>query len=177
MSAIPDPVVFPELIFGIAGPIGVDIDGISKAIVERLDVVQYRAVPIKLTHEMKRINIDVDVETPAIKGKFDEYWWKMDYANSLRKHYGKPDALARIAIDAIRAARANENIRLKNASNNNHTEHSAADFDEAMKPPIDRFAYIIRQLKHPEEVKLLRQVYGKQFVLARIMQHRLADVV
>jgi hypothetical protein len=59
MSAIPDPVVFPELIFGIAGPIGVDIDGISKAIVERLDVVQYRAVPIKLTVEMKRINIDV----------------------------------------------------------------------------------------------------------------------
>jgi len=34
-----------------------------------------------------------------------------------------------------------------------------------MKRPIDRFAYIIRQLKHPEEVKLLRQVYGKQFVL------------
>jgi hypothetical protein len=35
----------------------------------------------------------------------------------------------------------------------------------AMNRPIDRFAYIIRQLKHPEEVKLLRQVYGKQFVL------------
>jgi cytidine deaminase len=91
MSAIPDPVVFPELIFGIAGPIGVDIDGISKAIVESLDVVRYRAVPIKLTDEMKGINIDVDVDAQASNGKFDEYWWKMDYANALRKHYEKPD--------------------------------------------------------------------------------------
>jgi deoxycytidylate deaminase len=163
MSAIPDPVVFPELIFGIAGPIGVDIDGISKAIIECLDVVRYRAVPIKLTDEMKRFTINVDAQ--ASTGKYDAYWWKMDYANALRRHYEKPDALARIAIDAIRTARANENIRIEKANPHDHIQYSAANFDEAKKRPIDRFAYIIRQLKHPEEVKLLRQVYGKQFVL------------
>jgi hypothetical protein len=159
MSAIPDPVVFPELIFGIAGPIGVDIDGISKAIVERLDVVRYRAVPIKLTDEMKDINIDVDVDAPASNGKFDEYWWKMDYANALRKHYEKPDALARIAVNAIRIARANENIRLKNANNNDHTQHSAADFDEATKHPNERDRLTARKLisLHTSHIRLCEE--------------------
>lgn len=117
---------FPKLIFGIAGPIGVHIDGISKAIVESLSVVRNRAVPIQLTDEMKRINIELDVNPLPSNGKFDEYWWKMDYANALRKHYNKPDALARIAIGAIRNARSKENIRLRNASNNDHTQHSTA---------------------------------------------------
>jgi hypothetical protein len=116
----------PKLSFGIAGPIGVHIDGISKAIVESLSVVRYRAVPTQLTDEMKRINIELDVNPLPSNGKFDEYWWKMDYANALRKHYNKPDALARIAIGAIRNARSKENIRLRNASNYDYTQHSTA---------------------------------------------------
>lgn len=109
MEAIPDPVVFPELIFGIAGPIGVDVGGIAAAITDSLKAVNYRAVTIKLTKEMLRIQIDVP--PPGNESKFDEYSWKMDYANKLRKHFTKPDALARIAIDAIRSERLNEHIR------------------------------------------------------------------
>jgi deoxycytidylate deaminase len=163
MNAIDDPVVFPELIFAIAGPIGVDVGAISKAITECLDVVRYRAVSIKLTDEMKRIEINVD--PPASNGKFDEYWWKMNYANELRKHYKKSDALARIAIDAIRFERARKNIANEDANDKGNIQHSTEDFEQAKNRPINSFAYIVRQLKHPEEVKLLRQVYGKQFVL------------
>jgi deoxycytidylate deaminase len=96
MSAIPDPVVFPELIFGIAGPIGVDMDGITKAITDCLKTVRYGATTIKLTNEMTSVNVEIEA---------------------------------------------------------------------AKKLLVDRFAYVIRQLKHPEEVKLLRQVYGRQFIL------------
>lgn len=164
MNAIPGPVVFPELVFGIAGPIGVDVDAITKAITECLADVEYRAVTIKLTAEMKRIPCP-NVPAPVEAGKFAEYWWKMDYANELRKHYAKPDALARIAVHAIRSARAKQNIADETANRDDNTELSPEDSELAQNSPIDRFAYIVRQLKHPEEVQLLRQVYAKQFIL------------
>ena len=61
----------------------------------------------------------------------------------------------RFAIRAIRQHRANQKIVV-------------AGMDESVPPDervIPRTAYIIRQLKRPEEVHLLRKVYGKQFIL------------
>lgn len=139
---MPDPVSFPELIFGIAGPIGVDVDSISAALATCLESVGYASKPVKLTTEMLRLpapGFEESRDPPA--GKFEAFQWKMDYATALRKKDGMPDILARLAVLAIRSFRKSAEI------------------------PEEKGAYIIRQIKHPDEVTLLRQVYGKQFVL------------
>jgi deoxycytidylate deaminase len=140
-----DPVTYPELIFGIAGPIGVDVDGLNTSLSECLEEVGYESLVIKLTTEMMQFNTSVQRGTD---GLFAEYSYKMDYANALRKHYKNPDTLGRIAISAIRRLRKSKG-------------GEGGDADK----PLQKHAYIIRQLKHPEEVRLLRKVYGAQFIL------------
>ncbi|MCF1504743.1 deaminase [Afifella sp. H1R] len=151
-----DPVSFPELIFGTAGPIGVDMDALSRAIAECLAAVGYQAAHIKLTEEMLRFRPGI-VPKPKEAGKFAEYEWKMDYANALRKAYERSDALARIAIHTIRLRRA--------AVTRSRLAESLPTEVPPEEKPLDRHAFIIRQLKHPDEVTLLRKVYGKQFIL------------
>lgn len=143
MEEASDPVAFPELIFGTAGPIGADMDNITKVLEEHLLTMGYKSIHIKLTSEMLRFK--AEVEKKENDGRFAEYWWKMDYANDLRRIYKSPDTLGRIAIDAIRRCRG------------------AINGDP--KKPLRNTAYIVRQLKHPAEVHLLRKVYGQNFVL------------
>ncbi|MBP2147907.1 anti-phage dCTP deaminase [Xanthobacter flavus] len=141
MSQIATPATYPELFVAIAGPIGVDIEHITTTIKKQLDTLEYKSSIIKLTSEMIAFGDD---PPPKTDNKYDEFMGKMDFANSIRREYDLPDALARIAISAIRDER---NKLLKSNAN------------------IEQTAYIIRQIKHPSEVDLLRRVYGKQFIL------------
>lgn len=137
------PVQFPELIIGIAGPIGVDVEKITKKISDVLKDLRYEAKTIHLTKEMQPFG------SPEWKiksnNKYENYSSKMDYANKLRKKFSDASTLARIAIQTIRQLRKFET--------------------KDVKSPRSSTAYIIRQLKLPEEVQLLRKVYGKQFIL------------
>lgn len=74
--------------------------------------------------------------------------FKMDYANKLCEIKKDPAFLMRLAISGIQKCRADLIDELKPDSN-----------------IVSDTAYIVRQLKRPEEVQLLRKVYGKQFVL------------
>ena len=119
------------------------MESISDCISGSLTKLGYKTQPIKLTSEIQKFG----EPKKAMKEKdlYSVYNWKMDHANEVRKFYELPDALARIAIQAIRE------YRMANTKNVNKPEFSKA--------------YIIRQLKLPEEVKLLRKIYGRQFVL------------
>jgi deoxycytidylate deaminase len=147
----PLPLDYPELIIGIAGPIGVDMDLLTKSIGAALTVVGYTSGLIKLTAEMAQYPItreELLAECAEWKGTdtFNTYMRKMSQANALRKQYDDPAVLARIAVEAVRQERAEETgsvVRVRS-----------------------KHAFIIRQLKRPEEVALLRQVYGRQFILA-----------
>lgn len=140
----------PELVFGIAGPIGVDMDLIASSLEAALREVRYTSELIKLTTEMSRYPLAPDLiqEFRRWDGgdTFHTYMRKMSQANALRKQYSDPSVLARIAIESIRASRG--------------------ETTGAPDRVRSRHAYIVRQLKRPEEVVLLRQVYGRQFVLA-----------
>jgi cytidine deaminase len=73
----------------------------------------------------------------------------MDYANGLRTQYDANDILAALAVSAI-------------ARHRNTME----------KEGQLGTTYIIRQLKTPEEITLLRSVYGPQFVQISIYASR-----
>jgi hypothetical protein len=78
------------------------------------------------------------------------YKERIAFANMLRAELGDV-ALAAVAISAIRSFRREE------------WQRRGKILDEAN--PLPNQAYIIRQLKRPEEVSLLREVYGRQFIL------------
>jgi deoxycytidylate deaminase len=132
-----------ELIIGIAGPIGVDMEMITECISNGLHNLEYKTQVIKLTSEIHKFGDPKKV--PDQKDMYTVYNGKMDHANEVRKFYKRPDTLARIAVQAIRE------YRMANTKNANKPEPSKA--------------YIIRQLKLPQEVQLLRKIYGRQFIL------------
>lgn len=146
---IEETVKFPELVFGIAGAVGIDIAEIERTIAETLKTVGYKAVPIRITAE-----IDEELTNDPRSAYTDlesEITAKMNHANAVCRKHQSADTLMRFAIRAIQRYRASI------------VGIAAGGVPEERVQP--RTAYVIRQLKRPQEVDLLRRVYGKQFVL------------
>src|ERR1700730_6066166 len=147
MSGVSDSPAGPELIFGIAGPIGVDIIAICDSLQSCLRAVRYDSEIIHLTTEMM---IDVTLASPPKKPAETDFYsdvnFKIEYANEFCKEFVDAAALGRVALRAI--SRRRETLS-----------------GDPKKPPTKSTAYIVRQLKRPDEITLLRRVYGKQFVL------------
>ena len=135
---------FPELVFGICGPIGVDMEAITDTLGSALREVRYKEHRIKLTNKMREFPININPQEHS--DYYHDISFKIDYANGLRHKHVDAATLARIAIHAIRLER--------------RSEITAED-----TVPDMGVAYIVGQLKRPEEVELLRKVYGRQFVL------------
>jgi cytidine deaminase len=141
---------FPELVFGIAGPMGVDIQAICDSTAAALHGVGYSSRTIHITKEMlrgERYTLQKHpVREPVEKNFYTDVNFKINYANALCKEFDDPTTMARIALRAIGDAR----------------ELITGSRDSL---PIQPVAYLVRQLKRPEEVQLFRKVYGRQFVL------------
>lgn len=139
----------PELIFGLVAPIGVDLEHVTNVLYEALKEMNYSSHVLKLTRLMRELEFKLPLNDQPYIQSFKE---RITYANAIRQKYGS-DALAVLAISAIRSYRSDRN--------NNHPTETHLSNEE----PLNKQAYIIRQLKRPEEVKLLRSVYGRQFIL------------
>jgi deoxycytidylate deaminase len=146
MSNIHDSTAYPELVFGIAGPIGVDIPAICASLTDALRSVRYDSEIIHLTEEMMSYRTRRRIARPAEKDFYTEVNFKIKYANALCEEFADASTLARVSMRSI----ANRRRKLTGANK---------------RLPATSTAYIIRQLKRPTEVSLLRRVYGKQFVL------------
>jgi cytidine deaminase len=131
----------PELIFGLVGPIGVDLELVTVALSEALEDVKYDARVFRITELMEEIPTGLQL---GASGYIESFRQRINYANKVREVLTRPDALAILAVSAIRAFRAE--------AGGNEEE------------PLSSQAYILRQFKRPEEVKLLRSIYGRQFI-------------
>lgn len=157
----------PELVFGLVAPIGTDLDLLADSLGQALAEVRYEPRTFRLTDLMREVPLKQPLDATAF---VESYRQRILYANSLRAKFGD-DVLAALAISAIRSFRGAE--RRAQAAAGAHLEQEAeaeaeadSDADEReQETPIPRQAYILRQLKRPEEIALLRSVYGKQFVL------------
>ena len=136
----------PELVVGIAGPIGIDVEAMAAEIGRALSIVNYGNEVVRVTDLMTAYPApDVIQEGPDY---FSTMNFKMDYANKLCELADDPEFLMRIAIEGIQAAR-----------------RSVLKKQRSSAQVAAQTAYIIRQLKRPDEVRLMRRVYGKQFIL------------
>lgn len=157
MNEVLRPIQSPELIFGLVAPIGVDLDLIVESLSSALAAVRYKASEFRLTDLMKEVPIgkpasdDISVES---------YRQRIEYANEVRKRFGN-DAMSVIAMSAIRAFRESTHV----GRNVTKTKGRVQALKTAEEYALASQAYVLRQLKRPEEVDLLRRVYGRQFVL------------
>lgn len=155
------PSAAPELVFGLVGPIGADLDLVTDLLEQTLREMDYEARRFRLTELMREVPVGLPLGDSHYIGSFKE---RIAYANEVRRQLGD-EALAILAVSAIRAFRSEERERYRRtalAVDEQHTSEPAQHDEEA---PIPRQAYIIRQIKRPEEVALLRGVYGRQFIL------------
>lgn len=143
----------PELVFGLVGPIGVNMSMIETRLNEALMGVGYTPIPIRVTELMHQIEVDVQLDDSLDPKR--HYESRIDYANGVREKCGDDRALAALAILEIRERRLAINLGLAG------DDESDSPLDEI---PLRAHAYVVRQLKRKEEVDLLRKVYGRKFV-------------
>jgi len=136
-----------ELVLGIVAPVGTDLDTFVAILRDHLEKFRYRPQTIRasqfLDHlQLERFGVRLDASTENTR--LTTY---MDAGTKVRELTGRADLLALHAI--LEAFRTRQPDPTRAA-------------DTAPKP---RQAYVIRSLKHPDEVHTLRQVYQSGFFL------------
>lgn len=137
-----------ELVLGLVGAIGSKINTVSNILGSILEnEFNYKVVPIRVSAEIlvnhplyNQKYKDIDLNDP-----FKKISTFMNFGNDLRSSFSH-DYLACEVIDLI----------IKNRKTNTHENQ--------------RVVYIINSLKHDEEVKTLRQVYGNNFFQISIFE-------
>lgn len=139
----------PELVFGLIGPVGTDLGAVSGLLQEELAKVRYKTLEIRvsaLLHELDRYQ---SLATNDYESEYQRVKAHMEAGTELRTLADSGDVMALLAVSKIADARVRNQPDL---------------FDrDAIQTPLERTAFIIRSLKHPEEVELLRRVYGRAF--------------
>lgn len=135
-----------ELVIGLVGAVGTDLDLVATDIQLALNGYSYEAEEIRLSGLLG----DLDWDERLPQKPLDRHIWEhMDAGNKLRLTWERGDALALLALTEIAAIREEKN----------------AERSLELSRPLDRFAFILRSLKHPAEVELLRSIYRNRFVL------------
>jgi deoxycytidylate deaminase len=144
MPTLPNSLSHPELIFGLVGPLGSDLKFVASTLTECLADVDYHSTTVRLSKLMR--SLPREPWSNLTDGRADETLnAHMTAGNTLRQILGRGDALAMMAIGAIRDFRDDET-------------------GEDHKPNHQK-AFILNSLKHPAEVESLRRIYGPAFFL------------
>lgn len=126
-----------DLIFGITAPIGTDVEQLTNVLSKELSAYGYRSEVFRLSSFLQfDVFPNLTSEGKSIARLL------MDRGDELRISLESGDAAVALAIFRIHAAR-------KKIGDDSTGE---------------KRAWILRTLKHPDEVELLRKVYGSNFV-------------
>lgn len=136
----------PEIVIGLVGALGTDLARVEEALAHALLLVGYRHKTVRVSEKISSFYEELSL--PALPKAATPIDHLMNLGDELRRYHDDGGVAAAIAVSAISKERYDE------------LGDAAADGDER-----DSVASIVRQLKHPDEVRLLRSVYGPRFVL------------
>ncbi len=135
-----------ELVIGLVAPVGTELDVIINKLTSRLEIAKYKVEHIHVSKDVIPLVASQSKQEP--ESLFDIAKSKMDDGNSARNNSGDN------AILALGVASLIFNLRLRD--------------DTDLPKAAGKVAYIIRSLKHPEEVERLREIYPQGFYLLGI---------
>ena len=145
---IPKPMLYPELVFGLIGPAGTDLDLVIEVLTTELKAVDYGVEVIrlsKLIEEFLHHDFSKRYEDDRISRLMTD-------GSRIRELSGRGDAIAILSVSEI--ARRREYI-----TKNRYVAAS-------------RTAYILRSLKHPQELRMLKSIYGRGFFAISVYSPR-----
>jgi len=135
----------PELMIGLVAPVGVDLSRVETTVTDYLHQFGYDVTTIHLSSLIRTIKgLETQIVDEPEAERIDSH---MTAGNEARQKAKRGDFLAALAICKIHQQRKNEE-------------------------PIPGKAYLFRSLKHPDEVQLLRDIYGDGFHLLSIASSR-----
>jgi deoxycytidylate deaminase len=139
-----------EIVIGIVAPLGTDVGPTLIQLEQSLHSVGYTSRTIRLSQLLDDVNEGDPL--PQV-GEPNYLERRMTAGDQLRERFGSGGALAALCISNIWEDR----------------ESAVGTRDglgaETELSPRNEHATILRSLKHPDEVQLLRQVYGERFIL------------
>ena len=137
-----------ELVIGLVGAIGTDLENITKIISDRLEAYRYTSDSLRISKECIVPLCEIlDIKNvPNVDATFFEKVNSlMDCGNEIRRKTGNNEILALASAKVI---------------------HSKREFEKGeVAKPSHRKAYILNSLKNPDEVNTLRKIYSKSFFL------------
>lgn len=156
----------PELVVGLVGPIGCDMQKVSDALTRAFKQVDYTPHHINVTRSIELLYEAKTGDECSLSSLED----KINKGNSVRKLYNKNGVLAAHAIVQIREARKKQlmhqgklPIQPKEPQASAELSPIADEIDDT-NLEAQRTFYIIKQLKRPEEIELLTKTYGRRFI-------------
>lgn len=141
----PNPVERPELFFAFIGPAGTNLERVAQALRAELLLVGYEHKEIRLSDLLSGLRPHEDLAGFDGRPEDERITALMNAGDAVRKELGHGGALAALAVAEIRRLRDGDNARSSTA-------------------------YLLRSLKHPKEVELLRGVYGASLVVISVYE-------
>ena len=136
---------FPELFFGIVGAVGTDLSHVTDILARELQLCGYSSHPVRLSGLLAECDKYAGLPSSQNSPEDERITAFMDAGDDFRRTAKRGDAVALLAIGKIRGTRAG--------------------LDEKDGSRDSKRAFILNSLKHPEEVELLRKLYGSNFFL------------
>lgn len=141
-----------ELVIGLCGAIGSGIKPLKNTICEKLKAYGYEV------HHIRLSDIIINKTDPSLKSRtgYERYVQLQDAGDELRRTHNN-SILAACAINEIALTRIEKYGDDK-------------DEDGVLVKTDKKVAYILDQLKHPDEVSLLKTVYNHNFYLIGLIR-------
>lgn len=139
----------PELIFGLVGPLGTDLNLVTELLKKSLEKVGYTSDKIILSDLLSEVDGLEHEEKNS--SEYDRIESRMDRGDELRNRVSG-DALAILSMGKIQELRSKKTGKIEK--------------------PITNHAYILKSLKHKDEATKLRKVYGNSFWLLSVFSSR-----
>lgn len=137
-----------EIIIGLTGGIGVEFENVIRALQAEFLKIHAESHVIRLSELIKKIPYDKEEPNNRDEPKRIKYF--MNKASHLRKDFERNSLLAILAMVEI--------YKLRNDQDKPHDHKTQNRYS----------IYILNSLKRPEEAELLRNVYGRNFLLIGI---------
>ena len=98
----------PEIVFGLVGSVGTELDFVAQCLSTAVADLNYQPLTIRLSELMHEVELDACRKLPE-EPSYDRYMTHMTAGNELREFLVRGDALAMLAVGAIREARQEKN--------------------------------------------------------------------